>query len=158
MCYYTKIPMLCIRINRRSWCSTESDIPTTPGINKCRLSKITKSLPRILVPQPNSNQIPSQRKYRKLPHQPAHKDGYWENTFNMPTGRWHRNMSSDKHLCWQTAFKNKIFPKDKGTVPFRGVGMKSHSKNIMNSTSKTVKPFNNALFLTGNKTTTCIKK
>jgi len=76
----------------------------------------------------------------------------------MPTGRRHRNMSSDKHLCWQTTLKNKIFPKYNGTVPFNGIGMKSHSTDIMNSTSKTVEHFNNAFFLTGNKTTMCTKK
>jgi hypothetical protein len=76
----------------------------------------------------------------------------------MPTGRWHRNMPRDKHLCWRTAFKNKIFPKYSGTVPFRGMAMNSHSKDIMNSTSKTVEHFNNAFLLTGNKTTICTKK
>jgi len=75
----------------------------------------------------------------------------------MPTGRWHRNTSSDKYLCWQTSFKNKRFPKDNGTVTFRGVGMKSHSQDITNSTSKTVERFNNTFFLTGYKTIICTK-
>ena len=76
----------------------------------------------------------------------------------MPTERWHRNVSSDKYLCWQTALKNKIFPKYNGTVPFSGVGMKRYSIDIVNSTSKTVEHFNNAFFLTGNKSTICAKK